>query len=702
MTNAVFPPYPIFSDRNGSQLDGGYLYIGELNQNPETNPVEVFWDYSRTIPALQPIRTVNGWPSRDGSPAIIYTESDYSITVRDSRQALVIYYPASLANGTNVALQLSAVEFQYTATAGQTVFSGVDQFGNVMNLPGVVFATVAGSALSIDEIAVAEDGRSVTLVLPDPILEGDAVVFRGNLFLPSMDSYQYPELASESTERTLRHRYDLLDFEGAKAELAKPEAEQDWIGVLNEALQSGRKIHVGSGRYPIRSKLNASTGLSVVDKVVDVECASDAVFVLTDIDFTGGLFDVRATDYASATNRLRFRWVGGSFDCTALNPTLPFGISIFDLFNLTKPEIDSVDFYAYDEAGAARKIDTAITLHRCPGFSVTNIYTSGMQDSGVYMSGDNTSGSFNVWADGGKIDGLTAYQCNNGVTLKRWHRGAEICNFVMADCDNGILSSPTDGSTTNHGHSAYIHDGTMRRMAGRPILITGGKDAKIRNVVIEDYGCTLADPTIPTIVSSDNHIAGIDLRAVSGGLVDGCTIRQDAWAGATQADSAKYILGIRLGRYSTTGTVYSSDCVIRGNNIIGAMRGILEDAGCENNEVTDNRVTPPASGTMAKSAVLGAGTVYKPADKFYTLTNDPTSIAAGGELVITITAAEVNKGDIVFAWMGNRSAGDTGVNALDMKALCADGQIDIVLTNNAASSADLGNTVFNALARPTI
>jgi len=52
--------------------------------------------------------------------------------------------------------------------------------------------------------------------------------------------------------------------------------------------------------------------------------------------------------------------------------------------------------------------------------------------------------------------------------------------------------------------------------------------------------------------------------------------------------------------------------------------------------------------------------------------------------------------------LANRAAGDTGVNALTYKTLCADGQIDVVLNNVAAGAADLGNTIFQALARPTI
>jgi hypothetical protein len=87
------PPYPIFTDKNGDPLDNGYLYFGVVNQNPETNPIQVYWDSALTQPAAQPIRTINGYPSRNGSTAAIYANAQFSVTVRNKRNELVIYSP---------------------------------------------------------------------------------------------------------------------------------------------------------------------------------------------------------------------------------------------------------------------------------------------------------------------------------------------------------------------------------------------------------------------------------------------------------------------------------------------------------------------------------------------------------------------------------------------------------------------------------
>ena len=87
------PPYPIFTDKDGSPLDNGYLYFGEINKNPETNPIQVYYDTAFTQPAAQPLRTSNGYVMRNGSPALVYASTQFSVTVRDKNNALVIYSP---------------------------------------------------------------------------------------------------------------------------------------------------------------------------------------------------------------------------------------------------------------------------------------------------------------------------------------------------------------------------------------------------------------------------------------------------------------------------------------------------------------------------------------------------------------------------------------------------------------------------------
>jgi hypothetical protein len=91
----VTAPYNIFTDTDGEPLEDGYIYIGEANQNPITNPITVTWDVAGLYPAAQPIRTIGGYPDRNGSPSNIYVNAgafqDYSILVKEKSLRRVYY-----------------------------------------------------------------------------------------------------------------------------------------------------------------------------------------------------------------------------------------------------------------------------------------------------------------------------------------------------------------------------------------------------------------------------------------------------------------------------------------------------------------------------------------------------------------------------------------------------------------------------------
>lgn len=93
--SSISSPYPIFTDVDGNPLNDGFVYIGAANQNAETNPIAVYWDSAATIPAVQPIRTSGGYPVRNGTPARIYVNSDYSILVKNKNSTFVYSAPTS-------------------------------------------------------------------------------------------------------------------------------------------------------------------------------------------------------------------------------------------------------------------------------------------------------------------------------------------------------------------------------------------------------------------------------------------------------------------------------------------------------------------------------------------------------------------------------------------------------------------------------
>ena len=121
MSSSIVSPFPFFTDTTGAPLEGGYIFIGQSNLNPETAPVNVFWDAALTIPAAQPVRTVGGYPSRQGTPSRFYSATDtYSITVRNKNRALVF----SAFDQSDAPTSVFDISTQLiTASAGQLTFA---------------------------------------------------------------------------------------------------------------------------------------------------------------------------------------------------------------------------------------------------------------------------------------------------------------------------------------------------------------------------------------------------------------------------------------------------------------------------------------------------------------------------------------------------------------------------------------------------
>lgn len=81
-----------FGDLNGSPLDGGSLYIGVANQDPQTNPISTYWDSALTIPATQPLTITAGYVVNSGARAAVYVAADsYSLRARNSSGTQVDY-----------------------------------------------------------------------------------------------------------------------------------------------------------------------------------------------------------------------------------------------------------------------------------------------------------------------------------------------------------------------------------------------------------------------------------------------------------------------------------------------------------------------------------------------------------------------------------------------------------------------------------
>lgn len=85
MTVRLGNPFPMFFDAEGDPLHNGFIYMGEPGQDPETHPLDTFFDTDLTIAAAQPLRTRGGYIADGANPAFVYAAGeDYSIRVRDA------------------------------------------------------------------------------------------------------------------------------------------------------------------------------------------------------------------------------------------------------------------------------------------------------------------------------------------------------------------------------------------------------------------------------------------------------------------------------------------------------------------------------------------------------------------------------------------------------------------------------------------
>jgi len=104
MAVKITQKYELFKDVDGDPLENGYIYIGTTGLNPEISPITVYFDEALTLPASQPLRTSGGYIQNAGTPANIYVDSDYSITVRNKNETLIY---TSLSNNAEAGLSSS-------------------------------------------------------------------------------------------------------------------------------------------------------------------------------------------------------------------------------------------------------------------------------------------------------------------------------------------------------------------------------------------------------------------------------------------------------------------------------------------------------------------------------------------------------------------------------------------------------------------
>jgi hypothetical protein len=159
-------PFVIFPGLDGLPCNNGSIYYGTANLEPQTNPTPVYWDQACTQPVAQPVKTLNGYVSRNGTPAIVYAPGDYSMKLVDSFGRLVFYAASAtqttasvISNQIYITDLMSSVEKTHwlardylidLTAAIQRAINEVQGQAVLLNInPGAALISAAGGGVSI-------------------------------------------------------------------------------------------------------------------------------------------------------------------------------------------------------------------------------------------------------------------------------------------------------------------------------------------------------------------------------------------------------------------------------------------------------------------------------------------------------------------------------------------------------------------------
>jgi hypothetical protein len=498
------PPYPVFTDKNGDPLDNGYLYFGVVNLNPETNPIQVYYDSTFTQPVAQPIRTSNGYPMRNGAPALIYAGSQFSVTVRDKNSDLVIYSPVGY--GIDPGAIAGVVVVQDQTGDGVTTAFGMGASPSSENATNVfidgVYQSKAGYSIS---------GSTLTFSEAPPLYSAIEIVSNQTAIVGGTDAglVTYNEGGAGAVTRTVQSR--LRDFVSVKDFGAVGDGVTDDTAAIQAAIDSG------------------ALGITVLLPAGTYKVTDTILLKRTGVRLKGAGEGVTFVKYTNASGGILFS--GDSNKTASLNTYERCAITDLEILSSaagTDPDIcvdlTSFSYGHFSLQAQNRRVNGVIFYGQ--GNAGTSPYFNHIESTGLFGNTDYTQTAFKfvggAWAGGsngpnanmiGPVTRGAALGFGVDLQVGQGNMFSQLSfeSIGTAYLRLGLVSSYNDaGTSTGSNNQVTINDTskswTISEWVGGGIYISSGTGAgqyrRISNNIATQISLQDAWDTIPDATST--------------------------------------------------------------------------------------------------------------------------------------------------------------------------------------------------------
>lgn len=565
----VESPFKTYTGLDGKPLDNGYVYFGQPGQDPTMYPVTVYWDAEGQLPAFQPLRTVNGYIMRGGTPANVFYDGAYSELVKDSKGRQVFYSQTSdsfsigtLVSGLFMAAGGSLIGYALNIAGAikRTVADVLDETPSVKNF-GLSGDGVTGNTAAIGSMLAKLGAGMYELVVP----RGDYLV-NANVTIP--------------TNIALRFRAGarLLIPDGVTLTLNNPE-------LLAGRQQIFRCIGTGKVIGTIRNDLIFPEWWGAIADGLHPPVGTD--------------FSARAAAAARNAPPLQaaLDFAGYSYPVNGLTGTvsLTYGFYVYDKtlkiplsVNLIGYGIGSALFYYAPTGNAVENIGTNNSL-------ISDIFIAPIGGSnggtswnestgfGLYMDGVSTPIVRNVWSSGfiggtfyfknvieGRLTGLISDNSHGpSFTIRGVGQGTVLETCVTAGTSNGACFDIQSGydwhliGCTGKGRQNGTNGFYLNGCENINLTNCGTHDARREGIILtaSALNCTLVNCFVNgASLASPGVYTGISVSGTRNKLI----------APKVTANNPQYNYGITLGGAAT-------DCTVVSENITPGTLGSILD-----------------------------------------------------------------------------------------------------------------------------